>query len=157
MTSNFSTGNRFVSLATSAKKLLGPVVNEPKYKIIHNILTNWKNIVGEKYERFCSFERIILDRTGSQGTIYLISYNSSASFYLGNNSLYLVDKINSLFGEEIISKILVREIPTIVNPTPREKIKVQKISERADTSETGERLLKSSLEGLRECFRPDSD
>jgi hypothetical protein len=52
--------------------------------------------------------------------LYLISYNSLTSFYVGNRQKYLQDKINLLFGKPLVDKIINREEPrTMTCPMKR--------------------------------------
>jgi hypothetical protein len=79
-----------------------------------------------------------------------VSYNSSASFYLSSNSQYIVDKINALFGHELITRLLLKEIPTAVKPmrpeTPEQECRDSEIEVSDDTAlEDGELLEKSLL------------
>ncbi|MDR3079137.1 MAG: DUF721 domain-containing protein [Rickettsiales bacterium] len=157
MTTSSSSGGRFVSLASSARRLLGHLGDDPRYQIIHGLVTNWKAIVGEKYERYCAFEKISGERSTSQGTVYLISYNSSASFFLSSNSQYLVDRMNSIFGRRVVTRVLVREIPTVIDPIAEKndpgKTRSQRNPGLPSGSGMGDNSLKNSLEELGECFR----
>jgi hypothetical protein len=154
MRSDFRTNGRFTSLAASAEKLLRQITDKPKYQIIHNIVVNWKNIIDERYWNYCVFEKITLDKSCESGTAYIISYNSSASFYLGSSGQYIVDKMNSVLGRKLIVKILVREIPMVVNSLTSGVRREKKVETRK-TQGNGTHVnpLEGSLEELGECFK----
>jgi hypothetical protein len=84
---------------------------------MYNIISNWKIVIDEKYGDYCTLTRITSDQYKAEGHVaHLVSYNSSASFYLSSNSQYIVDRINSLFGHELITRLMIKEIPTIIKP-----------------------------------------
>jgi hypothetical protein len=155
-----SADGRYTSLSSSAKKLLEPIIGDPKYRIIHSILTNWRSIVDEKYRNYCAFERITVDRSGQFGTIHLISYNSSASFYLSSSGQYLLDKINSVLGRELVVKILVKEIPTAIKLNPgdgRQRVRGIQNTPKGNATPASDNLLRDSLEELEKCFRASAE
>jgi hypothetical protein len=151
---NFPTTGRLTSLANSTRKLLKPLVAEPKYRIALTLMTNWKNIVSGRYHDYCKFERIVLNGFSGQAIVYVISYNSSASFYLSNNSQYIVARMNSTLGQEFVTRIFVREVPTTVNrpigeQEPKRELEIQNL---AKANRGKGNSLEDSLEELGKCF-----
>jgi hypothetical protein len=114
-------------------------------------MNNWKTVVGEKYFDYCTLEKIRADHSKMDGhVVYLISYNSSASFYLSNNSQYILDRINSLFGYELATKLQVKEIPTVVRvrqqETPKQNYRDAEIENTDIDKKLGDdEILKKSL------------
>jgi hypothetical protein len=138
-------------------QLLRPIMRNPVYYVMYNIMSNWKTVVDEKYVDYCILERIRTDNLNAGGYVaYLVSYNSSTSFYLSSNSQYIVDRINSLFGHELVSRLLVKEIPTVVRPkhvgTSREECKNNETGDESSVAPGDEELLEKSLLELQKCL-----
>lgn len=102
------------SFNLSTHRTLSPILNKPKYIITYKIVTNWKFIIGEKYKNHCVLGKINLIPTKKKDgknriTILINSYNSATSFFLNGNLSYIRDRINVLFGYDLVDKILLKE------------------------------------------------
>lgn len=86
------------------------------YSPVLLILTrNWENIIGEKYAEFCEVEKVSFQKNKkNDGTIYIKAFNNVISFYIENNKEFILEKINSIFGYFLISKIFIKQTPKIV-------------------------------------------
>lgn len=116
---NYRNRQGLISFKSSAKKILKPVLKNPKYIIMYEIIRNWEDLIGKKYKDYCKLEKINLSRDEKQANILVKSYNSSASFFLNNNFQYIIEKINSIFGYQVVAKFMIKEIPTLVKTKPK--------------------------------------
>jgi hypothetical protein len=107
-----------------SRKILTPIFKNPKFNFLYTIAKNWKGIVGKKYEDYCKVEKVTLTNENRQGNVYVISYNSSVSFYLNNNKEYIIEKLNVVFGYRAVLNLFVKEIPTYVN-VKKEVVKIR--------------------------------
>lgn len=106
--------DKYKSFQFYSRQILNPFLSNPKCNFLYLVTKNLGVIVGEKYKEYCKIEKINLVNENRQGNIYLISFNSSVSFYLNNNRLYIIEKINSIFGYDAVANLFIKEIPTIV-------------------------------------------
>lgn len=137
------------SFKYSAKQLLNPILKNSKYIIIYEIIRNWENIIGTKYKDYCNLEKITLSTDKKQANILVKSYNSSTSFFLNNNSQYIIDKINSIFGYQIISKFSIKEVPTLIKTKSKISTKAINDTRTLNISIVNEDLKKSLLDLFR--------
>lgn len=138
-----------ISFKYSAKQILNPILKNPKYVIIYEIIRNWENIIGIKYKDYCILEKITMLNDKKQANIIIKSYNSSTSFFLNNNSQYIIDKINSIFGYQIISKFLIKEVPTLIKIESKINTKTTNDTKTLNISIVNTDLKKSLLDLFR--------
>lgn len=91
--------------------LLKDKIKNPKFTALSKIYRNWEKVVGEKYLNYCFPSKIVLDKEQKYGNLYVISYNPAVSFYLNNNKIFIIAKINTFFGYNAIQNIYVIEHP----------------------------------------------
>ncbi len=116
--------DRYKSFQFYSRQILNPFFKNPKCNFLYLVTKNLGKIVGEKYKEYCKVEKVNLINENRQGNIYLISFNSSVSFYLNNNKYYIIEKINAIFGYNAVGNLFIKEVPIIV----RKKIeKTEKI------------------------------
>ena len=113
------------SFQSYSRELLKPILKNPKCNFLYTISTNLINIVGSKYIDYCKISKVSLNKEQNQASIYLITYNSATSFYINNNKEYIIEKINTLFGYNIVSKLYIQEVPTIIK-NKKSNIKINK-------------------------------
>ncbi|MDR1499040.1 MAG: DciA family protein [Rickettsiales bacterium] len=113
--------NKFKSFQYYSRTVFGPLLKNPRYSFLYLVCKNWEDIVEPNYKHYCRVEKVTLLNENKQGNLYIISFNSSTSFYLNNNKQYIIEKINTLFGYGAVSNLFIKEIPRIVkveNKTP---------------------------------------
>lgn len=113
------------ALQVYSRELLKPILKNPKCNFLYTISSNLINVVGNKYVDYCKINKITLNKDQNRASVYLITYNSATSFYINNNKEYIIEKINTLFGYNIVSKLYIQEVPTIIN-NKKNNIKINK-------------------------------
>ena len=111
-----------MDLSNCLKKILKPILKN--YSPILLILKrNWENIIGSKYYKYCqpekcNFKKQLIDGNIKtikyDGTLYIVCFNSVVSFFIENNKLYIIEKINIIFGRKLISQIKIKQNPKII-------------------------------------------
>lgn len=140
-----------------SRSLLSKVFRNPKCNFLYTVSKNFSEIVGEKYKNYCRLEKVNLVNENRQGNIYIISFNSSVSFYLNNNKSFIIEKINAIFGYDVVMNLFIKEIPQFVEIKElnkdkiisKEKIeKIEKIVADVKNSELKESLTKLGVDVL---------
>ena len=112
-----------VSIKNSMDMLLKNRVQNPKFTALSKIYNNWEKIVGQKYLNYSYPSKITLDKEQKHGSLYVVSSNPAVSFYLNNNKIYILEKINTFFGYNAIQNIFLIENPMEIRT---EFVKVEK-------------------------------
>lgn len=131
------------SFQSYSRELLKPILKNPKCNFLYTVSSNLINIVGSKYADYCKIEKATLSKEQNKANLYLITFNSATSFYINNNKEYIIEKINILFGYNIISNLYIQEIPTIVK---RKKFEI--VNKDFKIEKDINATLKKSLEEL---------
>jgi hypothetical protein len=83
--------------------------------IILILMRNWKLILSEKYYTYCTPKKVVFQKgKKGDGTLYITAYNNIATFYIANNSIAIIEKINALNGYNIVKDIKVQLEPKII-------------------------------------------
>lgn len=133
------------SIKNSMNFLLKEKLKSPKFTALSKIYSNWEKIVGQKYLNYSYPSKITLDNEQKHGSLYVVSSNPIASFYLNNNKIYVLEKINTFFGYNAIQKIYVIENPMEIHT---EFIKIEK----KELSEEQKKYISSINEGKDDVF-----
>lgn len=107
-------GTNIKSIKVSLYYVLKPILSDLRSNFIYSLVANWDRIFSAKYARYCKLSKVSMLNEGKRCNIIVESHNSATSFYLNNNTQFLLDKINSLFGYQAVLKIMVKEVPKIV-------------------------------------------
>lgn len=107
----FECCNRFKSVKNISNNIFKLIFDNPKYSILYTLNQHWKNIIDLNYYKYTEIEKIFFIQNTKKINLYIISYNSSISFFINNNKLYIIDKINALFGCNLVNQLFVKEIP----------------------------------------------
>jgi len=76
------------------------------------IKRNWDSIITDRYRSSCEAEKVSFKRgEKNYGVLYIVSFNGVASFYIENNRMFVIDKINTIFGYSLIQEIKIRQEP----------------------------------------------
>lgn len=103
--------------------LLKPLFKGQKnnFIIINNLAKNWEKIVGTKYHKFCEIKSIKFYKNKSKAKLTISVFNSAVGFFLKNNSEILLERIASLYGYQVIDKIIIKqEIKEVEDFTEKE-------------------------------------
>ena len=120
-----------VKASSLLKDIIYPNIKTAKFSFLYTIYRNWKNIFGEEQSLYVELNRVVLTNENKNANVYLISHNSGISFFINNNKLYFLDKMNALFGYKAVKNIYIQEIPKqITIPT---KYKLETDEERVNT------------------------
>lgn len=109
-------GNGFENLSATmtpfVKKLLGS-----KGMAEVEILTNWKNIIGEDLAKYSLPQRIEF-KPGSRnnGTLYLMAASGGFAMEIQHRSTLILEKINTFFGYQAVSRIKLIQNDGFINP-----------------------------------------
>ena len=96
------------------KNLLKPILKNYS-PIILILKRNWHSILGERYYEFCEAEKVCFSKNKkNQGVLNITCFNNVISFYIENNKLFILDKINAIFGYCLIQDIRIRQQPKII-------------------------------------------
>ena len=98
----------------TVKTLLKPILKgySPMLLVIRR---NWSNIFGEKYYEFCEPEKVYFQKDKkNEGVLYIKAFNNIISFYIENNKIFILEKINSIFGYNLIKDIKIKQDPRII-------------------------------------------
>jgi hypothetical protein len=76
---------------------------------------NWENIIGAKYHQYCKAHKVSFKKNEkSKGILYIDAFNSVVSFYIKNNENILIEKMNTIFGNDMIGSIKIKQDPRII-------------------------------------------
>lgn len=96
------------------KDILKPILKSYS-PVILIVKRNWANLMGEKYYEFCEPEKATFKKgKKNDGTLYIKCFNNVISFYIENNKLFILEKINSIFGYNLIGDIRIKQEPKII-------------------------------------------
>ena len=105
------------------KDLLKPILKgySPLLLILKK---NWLNIIGEKYYEFCEVDKVIFPKNKkNDGILYIICFNNIISFYIENNKIFVIEKINAMFGYNLIQDIKIKQKPKLIKNNNNKKSK----------------------------------
>ena len=105
------------------KDLLKPILKgySPLLLILKK---NWLNIIGEKYYEFCEVDKVIFPKNKkNDGILYIICFNNIISFYIENNKIFVIEKINAMFGYNLIQDIKIKQKPKFIKSNNIKKSK----------------------------------
>ena len=102
------------------RNLVKPILKD--YSPVLLILKrNWENLLGQKYFEFCEAEKVYFQKyKKNSGILYIFAFNSVVSFYISNNKSFIIEKINSIFGYNLIVDIKIKQTPKIVKKKEKE-------------------------------------
>lgn len=130
------------------KNVLKPIMKNYS-PILVIIRRNWESIMGEKYFEYCEPEKVTFGKDKkNNGTLYIKCFNAVISFHVEHNKMYILEKINSIFGYNLVGNLKIKQEPKVIDklkkPTPKARSEeVKKSTENIDNDE-----LKKSLEDL---------
>jgi len=103
------------------REVLKPILKNYS-PVILIVRRNWNSLIDSKYCEFCEPEKILFKKgKKNDATLYIKCFNAVISFYIENNKLFIVDKINSIFGYNLISSIKIRQDPQIIKNQQKPK------------------------------------
>lgn len=94
--------------------ILKDKIKNVKFSVLNKIYNNWVNIVGQKYLDYCYPSKISLDHEQKTGSLYIVCYNPAVSFFLNNNKIFILEKINFYFGYKAIKNFFIIENPMVL-------------------------------------------
>ena len=130
------------------KDIIKPILKDYS-PIILILRRNWNTLIGEKYHEFCEPEKVLFKKDKKKDAIlYIKCFNTVISFYIENNKLFILEKINSIFGYNLIGNIKIKQDPRIIKqykkqPTQRKENELNQINLAIKNIENEE--LKNSL------------
>lgn len=96
------------------KDILKPILKNYS-PIILIMRRNWNALLGEKYYEFCEPEKVSFKKDKkNDATLYVKCFNTVISFYIENNKMFILEKINSIFGYNLIGDIKIKQDPRII-------------------------------------------
>ncbi len=120
--------------------------------VIIIIRRNWGSIVGEKYYDFCEADKVFFQKNKkNDGNLYVKCFNNVISFYIENNKLFIIEKINALFGYHLIGDIKIKQEPKIIKQYNKKSLTVKdedKITIKNLLKDIENPELKSTLQSL---------
>lgn len=120
------------SIKNTVDFLLKDKLKSPKFTALSKIYSNWEKIVGQKYLNYSYPSKITLDNEQQHGSLYVVSSNPVASFYLNNNKIYILEKINTFFGYNAIQQMYIIEKPMEIHTEFIKKEKKELTEEQKD-------------------------
>lgn len=120
-------------LEDQISNILKPVFNGSKkeFVIINNLIKNWSQIIGTKYNIYC-YPKIISFDKDNVGKIVIAVYNPAIGFFIEQNSELILERIAKLYGFKSIKKIVIKQEPKdiavksndikILNPSDKKNI-----------------------------------
>lgn len=103
------------------------------------LMRNWQNVMGEKYYEFCEVERVLFPKNKKiGGVIHINAFNNIISFYIENNKLFLLEKMNAIFGYSLFADIKIKQLPKLVKQRKDNTIKLNSADENNINSLTSE-------------------
>ena len=108
------------------KNIIYPNIKTARFSFLYTIHRNWKNIFGEEQSLYIKLNKVVLTNENKNANIYLISHNSGISFFINNNKLYFLDKINALFGYKAVQNIYIQEIPQNIKIPQKYRLETDK-------------------------------
>ena len=102
----------FVNIESQISSIIKPLLRKQKdnFIIISNLKKIWPEIIGEKFQPFCTPYKINFERgKKNNATLYIRAYNPSIAFYLESDSNRIIEKIAAYYGYKIIAKIKIEQ------------------------------------------------
>ena len=117
-------------LKSSLRNVLKDKINNYNSSILI-IKRNWFNIIGKKYYDFCEADKILFKKNKNlEGFLYVKCYNTTISFYIEQYKILILEKINLIFGYDLIKDIRIIQSPKFIKIyQKKEKIKLTKEEE----------------------------
>ncbi len=104
------------------KDVIKPILKNYSPVIII-IRRNWNAIIGERYFDFCEADKVFFQKNKkNDGNLYVKCFNNVISFYIENNKLFIIEKINSIFGYHLINDIKIKQEPKIIKQYKKAQI-----------------------------------
>lgn len=149
----------FKSVDETMSHLLKPLFNHDKKKfiIINNLVKNWTQIVGKKFDKYCFPKAVIFEKNSKSIKLTIAVYNSAVGFFLENNSELIIERIASLYGFKSVSKIIIKQEPKQIKIKDNSEIKLSEYKEniiKKFTDNFDDKDLKAVIEKLgKEVFK----
>jgi hypothetical protein len=150
----------FQSIDQKVTNLLRPIFfgNKKEFITLNNLVKNWTDIIGKKYAKFCYPKAVSFTKyKNAERKLTIAVYNPAAGFFLKNNSEIIIEKIAAFYGFKIISDIIIRQEPKIINTDFDKEIRLTKEKEEflaAKILQITDHDLAQTLQKLgREIFR----
>lgn len=112
---------------------------------------NWEGIMGRECFKYCKPVKLSGRKNQKNAVLHVVAYNPVPAFYIDNNKLYILDKINTLFGYNAVSDIKIKQEPRSMEKT--EKKKVEKKVDEKELKKMTDGIGSEMDEGLREEFK----
>lgn len=103
--------------------------SKKEFLAIANLIKYWSEIVGKKYEKFCSPLNISFDKE-SQAKLTVAVFNPAVGFVIENSQDLILERIARLYGFKAIKKIIIKQQPKEINQTRKEEVKLSAKEER---------------------------
>ena len=104
------------------QNLLQPILKNYSSSLLI-IKRNWDKIISQKYKDYCIATKTTFKKdTHNQGSLYITCFNNVASFYIEKNKLFIIEKINVLFGYNVISDLKIKQEPKIIKKNTKQNI-----------------------------------
>ena len=114
------------SLEQHLGQVLKPIFlgNKKEFILINNLVKNWSEIIGKKYEKFCypKSVQISKDKT-TQGKLTVAVHNSAVGFFIENNQEIILERIAALYGFKALNKIIIKQEPKRIVEKSETKLK----------------------------------
>lgn len=114
------------SLEQHLGNVLKPIFSGSKkeFILINNLVKNWPEIIGKKYEKFCYPKSVQIAKDKSvQSKLTIAVHNSAAGFFIENNQEIILEKIAALYGFKALGKIIVKQEPKKIVEKVETKLK----------------------------------
>ncbi|MDR2526635.1 MAG: DUF721 domain-containing protein [Rickettsiales bacterium] len=83
---------------------------------------NWKDIIGVDYYKICAPEKIVFVKGKRNfGTLYVKIYNSVPLLFINSDKKTIIERINTVFGDNIVKDIKIKQFPTLPSASPQSK------------------------------------
>jgi len=111
------------SLEKNINRVLKPIFNGSKkeFILINNLVKNWSEIVGPKYEQFCYPKSVTFSKKiENQGKLVISVFNPAIGFFIEQNSEIIQERIASFYGFKAINKIIIKQEPKMLESEEEE-------------------------------------
>lgn len=100
----------FQTLDHKISKIIKPISKKKKdnFVILNSLTKNWREIVGEKYYRYCYPQKVQFN-TNKKTVLFVGCYNAAVAFALEGQQNYILEKIAVYFGYKIIANIKISQ------------------------------------------------
>ena len=129
-----------------ASKLLG------KSGLIEmNILTSWKSIVGEELAQYTLPQKIDFKKDArDNGTLYLLTQSGAFALEIGHKTPIILEKINTFFGYNAVSKIKIIQSENFV--LENKEIKFADIEDKKLVSKEEKNYIQEITEDIKNQY-----